>query len=377
MAEYSKHGYDMTRQARCFYVFVSADRLWAKVGMVSREDRLAPRLREVMKRSAEEGLRHVATVTPQGMNEHEAEDTEAAIRTWLARRTGARHTGLVDWMAVPPKSDSEWQRLLEMAAEAVGAWGAPSSPSTTPASDTPTGASPDSAAPLASLLARIVDTSDQEQRLTEAAIDGLLGTSGVEGLVADYFDPAGPFAGATFDLFQPGPPDRVTAADLLAVTFLDVMVKPEAVRLILGDDADLISRHLTHVTIGVDIWDASHAHLASALAAWDHFDSYHGIGDVIAGKLLARKRPRLVPVIDSVTRKVLRLPPGRAWTGLRAALSDLYRRERVEELRPITVPAEVSTLRVLDACAWMRGSDATIVEAARVRRGVPPLASAP
>lgn len=43
-------------------------------------------------------------------------------------------------------------------------------------------------------------------------------------LVKAYFDPVGPFAGATFDTLGDNEPDHVGADDLLAVTLLDVKV---------------------------------------------------------------------------------------------------------------------------------------------------------
>lgn len=375
MADYSLHGYDMTGQERWFYVFVSADGRRVKVGMVCREDRLGPRLAEVTRRSVEPGLRQAAAVALDGMNEHEAEDTEAAIRTWLARATGLRHTGLVDWLAAPVQTDDQWKHQLKMAAAAVTAWGNPSSPSNISESEVP--AVPDDAntMPLTALLDRIVAPTAQEASQVASAIDGLLATPGLQGLITDFFDPGGTFASETFDLMQPGPPNKITVADLLAVTLMDVTVQPRAVRLILGEDADVISRRLTDIEHSIDLWDASDEHLAWALAAWDHLAGYDGVGQVIAGKLLARKRPRMIPVIDSITRTVLRLPPDKGWTSLRAALADPTRRRSVEDLRPPAATEEVSTLRLLDACAWMRGSNASSVRAARDRHGVPPSAA--
>lgn len=371
MADYSRHGYDLTTQQRCFYVFISADERRVKVGMVGREGRLGPRLTEVTRRSAEPGLRQVASVTVDGMNEHEAEDTEAAIRTWLARTARLQHSGLVDWLEVPTSHDTDWQLLLQQAVDAVTAWGTPASPSLTAQSNTFAQVGTAAELTTMSLPDRIVDPTNAEQRETGFAIDALLDTRGVDGLVADYFDPVGLFAAATFDTLERGPSNRLTSADLLAVTFLDVQVRPHAARLILEDDAESIGNLLANVDPEVDLWDAKNDHLVAALATWNQLGSYDGIGEVIAGKLLARKRPRLVPVIDRVTRDVLRLPPNRGWTSLRAAFQDPQRRQRVNDLRPSTAPDQVTTLRLLDACAWIRGSSSTHARTARAKHGIP------
>jgi hypothetical protein len=62
MADYSPDGYDMTRQPRSLYAFLSADRARMKVGMVGRPERLGPRLAEVTRKRGEAGLRMVASV---------------------------------------------------------------------------------------------------------------------------------------------------------------------------------------------------------------------------------------------------------------------------------------------------------------------------
>jgi hypothetical protein len=49
-------------------------------------------------------------------------------------------------------------------------------------------------------------------------------------LVAAFFDPARPFAGATFDTLPDNPPNTFTASDLVAVSLLDVRFEPRAVR---------------------------------------------------------------------------------------------------------------------------------------------------
>lgn len=84
-------------------------------------------------------------------------------------------------------------------------------------------------------------------------IDEALRTPRLDRLVAAYFDPEGPFAASTFDTLQPGPPNQITSADLLAVTFLDVRVRPLATRRILGPDAPMIEALLGAVRTNVPL----------------------------------------------------------------------------------------------------------------------------
>ncbi|MGH9192117.1 MAG: hypothetical protein ACRDZ0_06545 [Acidimicrobiales bacterium] len=122
MADHSPDGYDMTRQSRCFYAFLAADGARVKVGMVGRPERLGPRLAEVTRKRGEPGLTMVASATIHDLNEHEAEDTEAALRLWLTSTSGLTHSGLVDWLLVASGLDLDWQQLLERGLAAIKSW---------------------------------------------------------------------------------------------------------------------------------------------------------------------------------------------------------------------------------------------------------------
>ena len=119
-----------------------------------------------------------------------------------------------------------------------------------------------------------------------------------EGLLADYFDLEGPFAADTFDTFEVTHPDQVLASDLLAVTMLDVRIRPLALRQILGRSAQELSNGLRLLPTDLDLWEASDDQLAEL----DRLDDllrrpcHPGLGPVVASKLLSRKRPRLAPI---------------------------------------------------------------------------------
>jgi hypothetical protein len=71
---------------------------------------------------------------------------------------------------------------------------------------------------------------------------------------------------------------------------------------------------------------------------------------------MAQKRPRLIPIVDSVIRKALPLGDD-SWVSLRSALQDEQVRQTIEGICPPGGPAStVSTLRLLDAATWMRYS---------------------
>ncbi len=155
------------------------------------------------------------------------------------------------------------------------------------------------------------------------------------------------------------------AEDLLAVHMMGMTFKPTATDALLseGPERSEVSGLLAKIPSNVDIWDASDFGAANDL--WyrlarekrEKKKLYPGINWVTAGKLLARKRPRLVPVIDSVVTALLPRAETGYWDLFREYLRLPDRIEKVESLRPIGVlPSSTPTLRLLDTAIWMRGS---------------------
>lgn len=176
-------------------------------------------------------------------------------------------------------------------------------------------------------------------------------------LVANYFEAGSNYAGELFNSIPQDDPNVVTAADLLAVTLLSVQVSPPGVRRLLSAEfATEVRSHLQGIPDTM-IWhdDAVEA-LASASHLWNALQAVPSVGPVIAGKLLARKRPGLIPIVDDIVRRVIRAEPGKYWEAYRAFLLIDEHRQHIEALRPATVSVEdVSTLRLLDVAIWMFG----------------------
>ncbi|MFF4380822.1 DUF6308 family protein [Kitasatospora sp. NPDC001547] len=88
-----------------------------------------------------------------------------------------------------------------------------------------------------------------------------------------------------------------------------------------------------------------------------------GAGPVVAGKLLARKRPHLVPVYDVRVKAVFRRP--KVDTTFWSAPADALRadggafRARLARLRAEAgIGEDIGVLRVLDVIAWMHQGEA-------------------
>lgn len=187
-------------------------------------------------------------------------------------------------------------------------------------------------------------------------------------LVAAFFDPAAPFSGDLFDTLPDNPRDRFSPSDLLAQTLLDVSHKPLAVRELLNGD---FSGDLADLRDDIDLWQATHSELAPAYRLWENLVALPGVGPTKASKLLARKRPRLIPIIDSVVRRSYGLTAhDDSWTSLRAALADRQLRDQIEVMRPPGLASTATSLRLLDVAAWMRGSGSRTAKRVRECLGV-------
>jgi hypothetical protein len=181
-----------------------------------------------------------------------------------------------------------------------------------------------------------------------------LSAAGLGGAVAAYYsEPA--FAGMTFTDLGSNPPGEITADDLLAVTLLDITWRPEVVRVLVGSQRAELSALLAAIPADTDLWDATEKTGQRIDALWRALTAIDGIGTASATKLLARKRPRLCPISDSVVIKAVGVP-GRTWEVLRCLLRDPVSRQHVEALRPAEA-AGASLLRILDVVLWISHSE--------------------
>ncbi|HWF79334.1 MAG TPA: DUF6308 family protein [Streptosporangiaceae bacterium] len=201
-------------------------------------------------------------------------------------------------------------------------------------------------------------------------------TPGLGRAVAAYFrEPS--FAGMTFTDLGQNPPCEIIADDLLAVSLLDITWRSQVVRIVLVSHKRELSSLLSAIPQDVDLWDASDEELRSIDMMWDALTSIEGIGTASATKLLARKRPRICPISDSLVIKVVDVP-GRTWDVLRCLLQDPAARAEVEGLRPAQAK-DASLLRILDVALWVSHSKSAaaqeVREKARLRGPWPDLSA--
>lgn len=188
-------------------------------------------------------------------------------------------------------------------------------------------------------------------------------------LVRRYFAPSEQtdsglaYSGARFDTFGGGGDaadtcDRFTSDDLVALSFLAVSVPGHAASAVLERKRHMLNGLLAEIPADVDLWAADESVIADdspAAKLFHELDSLDGVGWVTAHKLLARKRPRLLPVYDSVVEAALQPNQRAYWRPLR---TDLQQDGVVKQLGKIrsaaNVDESISLLRILDIVIWMR-----------------------
>lgn len=200
-----------------------------------------------------------------------------------------------------------------------------------------------------------------------AVIDRLLDRVDTVHIVAEYLDSSSQFAAQSFDQIGTNPRDTIANDDVLAVSFLDAPIRASAYRQIVATGS-LISQQLKGISNELDLWDLEEAlpDYTNATSLWGHLDAISGMGPTRVSKLLARKRPRLIPILDERVREFFGHDTERFWMPLAHALRDENRRDRIEALRPQGAE-RLSLLRILDIAIWMSMRD----QNARSRQGTP------
>jgi len=181
-----------------------------------------------------------------------------------------------------------------------------------------------------------------------------------------YFVNEGPntFTGSRFELLADlQHPNVITARDIVAVSSLSVEVPAPVSIWLLSDEGSVRTNHLLEqVPTDIDIWDPAAVELLVkggplwdlwdelSCASWPAATQSNHMGPTTISKLIAAKRPRLVPVWDSVITKVLGTADG-SWEAMRLALTDDALRARIESATQ-SAPSHVSLLRRIDAVIW-------------------------
>ena len=170
-----------------------------------------------------------------------------------------------------------------------------------------------------------------------------------------------PYSGGQFEFLCGGgnrgeTANRITADDIVAVSLLGVDVPAFASLQILGPDSRRISGLLEQLPrlqkLGETEIDALLDPSHPAMRLWVLLRSIPGMGSTKVSKLMARKRPHLIPVYDSIIGSALGGIDGH-WERVHEAVT-----KNVEVLSAIRSAAGLTTrvplIRVIDVAVWMQ-----------------------
>lgn len=191
--------------------------------------------------------------------------------------------------------------------------------------------------------------------------------------LASYYDPERDYVGRSFVGLEPNDPKRITATDLMATSMLSIKFPASAVRRLLYNDTNqqeitarldaLPNKALEDTT--PDDFQTMAAFYRTVRPLLSNASSKTSKRWVAASKLVARKRPNLFPVRDSVVCGYLDIlslkDHHKDWFVFREIMRDEAIKDRLAEL-PAAVAEEaegsravldVEPLRLLDAALWM------------------------
>lgn len=176
------------------------------------------------------------------------------------------------------------------------------------------------------------------------------------------------YIGSRFERFagggdRPEAADYFTADDIVAVSTLSVRIPGSAAIELLETQRSDFREMLRLIPTNVDLADVSPEDIGPDWPAWMLWEELMKLAHVdwvTASKLLARKRPRLLPVYDRVVRAYV-APQGSYWRALNSALrvdDAALHRELLSVRARSGVGEDISVLRVFDVIAWRAGRDA-------------------
>jgi hypothetical protein len=187
-------------------------------------------------------------------------------------------------------------------------------------------------------------------------IRSLCARQDVGGKIAKYLDEQSKYAALTFNRGWADNPNVVTDFDLLALNFLGLRIEPLGYRQLLEHKGEL-EACLERIDPATRLWeveDEGHPGYQAANKAWQVIMNLYGFGYVGASKLLARKRPHLVPILDQWVGQFYDHDTEEYWLPLAEALRAAGIREMIARLRPTHLSDDdLSILRTLDIAIWM------------------------
>lgn len=192
----------------------------------------------------------------------------------------------------------------------------------------------------------------------------------VERYTGSWFEFAGRQPDSTGQWVDPRP-NELTIEDLLAPALLSAPLRPSAMVALLGLNSELTPLLLavppdTPLARADLCRSDTESWWPSAYEAYSTIRRVQHVGRTRASKILARKRPALLPVWDSRVSRALGLGRRDDWPIVQSVMQDEWVAGRLQEIRAAAHDASgraasFSDLRILDIVVWMRAGGAADV----------------
>ncbi|WP_394159759.1 DUF6308 family protein [Galactobacter valiniphilus] len=188
-----------------------------------------------------------------------------------------------------------------------------------------------------------------------------------------YMD-GGAYTGAAFETLTMPDADanHINVSDLAALWTLSVPLKWKQSAALLAEHRDALAAALVELPdrpladLTSDEIKAMHKTAHPAMVLWTGIRKVKRMGPTRTSKLMARKRPQLIPIYDSFVKEVLGLESSKdQWRQFYLALTRKDREvdRRLLELGRLSGHPELSALRVFDILVWMKKRDGDLKDA--------------
>lgn len=169
-------------------------------------------------------------------------------------------------------------------------------------------------------------------------------------MVAEYLQESNQFAALSFDTVGTNDDYSIGDDDVLAVSFLDTPIRASAYREIVRAGGR-ITECLRDISLKLPLWDLEEGSkdYVNALSLWNLLEDIPGMGPTRVSKLMARKRPFLIPILDERVKEFFDHETQYFWLPLGHALKDERRQRAIRSLAP---GVGISVLRILDIAIW-------------------------
>lgn len=175
------------------------------------------------------------------------------------------------------------------------------------------------------------------------------------------------YTGGQWDRFDPSGTRETSANvftpdDLLSASLLSTPIPGRAAMDLLTDADGAFAAGLAAIGADRDFADLENldeAPFAAARSLYRLVKELPGVGETRATKLLARKRPHLIPIVDRVLKQTIFFGQRHQWAPLHAALvaeDRALHRTLLDLHRAAGLSEQVAPVRVLDVLAWLEGS---------------------